>query len=361
MNAVMGVNRTKIGAEIKKKRRKQYFMRKLFTTLSIFLLSVFCLGIFIMYGPFSYVRNMWVTTAMGTGRHQWLATMLFDQKTINAILASNKVVEPVNKTNPNTITVSNAVKNNATTLPTEYNDEHVIDGMGFTKIHSDGGLGHIYKGWAVKVYDPSRVYMALSNKFGGSGEQISHMVQRTGAFVGINAGGFKDPGGQGNGGTPNALLISNYTIVQGLDMTKSIHSIVGLDSGNRLILQTLADDRATMSTGLKGLKTAVEWSPFLIMDGQLSSMTAYSGGLPQPRTAIGQTRTGTLIFIVIDGRRPGVSDGATFKDLQNLMVRNGAYEAATPDGGSSSTLVFEGKIINNPSSRMANDIYQMHF
>lgn len=334
----------------RKKRAALHFFLSFFGTL----FGIFCIGLFVMYGPFPYVRNMWVTTAMGTGQHQWLATMLFDQKTINAILASNQVVEPSNNTNPNTIKVSGKVKNNATALPTEYDQENIVDGVGFIKIRSNGGLGHIYKGWVVKVYDPSRVYMALSYKFGSSGERISHMVQRTGAYVGINAGGFEDPGGEGNGGTPNALLISNFKIEHPLQSNTSIHSIIGLDSANRLTLQKLTAGQATQSTGLKGLKTAVEWSPFLIMDGQLSSMTAYSGGAPQPRTAIGQTKTGVLIFLIIDGRRPGVSDGATFKDLQQLMVKYGAYEAATLDGGSSSTLVYndgtDAKVVNNPSS-----------
>lgn len=339
-----------------KKRKKRKKHTALYFFLSFFgtLFGIFCIGLFIMYGPFSYVRNLWVTTAMGTGQHQWLATMLFDQKTINEILNNNKVVEPASNTDPNAIKVSGKVSDNATTLPTEYNDEHIIDGVGFTKIRSSSGLGHVYKGWVVKIYNPSRVYMALSNQFGSSGERISHMVQRTGAYVGINAGGFEDPGGEGNGGTPNALLISNYKIVHRLQDNVSIHSIIGLDSSNRLTLQKLTASQATQSRKLEGLKTAVEWSPFLIMDGQLSSMTAYSGGAPQPRTAIGQTKTGVLIFLIIDGRRPGVSDGATFKDLQSLMVKYGAYEAATLDGGSSTTLVYNSgssaKVINNPSS-----------
>lgn len=338
----------------KQKSRKKHPVLSFFLSFFGTLFVIFCIGLFIMYGPFSYVRDLWVTTAMGTGQHQWLATMLFDQKTINDILDSNKVVEPSNNTDPNAITVLGKVQDNASTLPTEYNDEHIIDGVGFTKIRSDSGIGHLYKGWVVKVYNPSRVYMALSNRFGSSGERISHMVQRTGAYVGINAGGFEDPGGEGNGGTPNALLISNFKIVHGLQTNTSTHSIIGLDSSNRLTLQKLPAKQATQSTGLKGLKTAVEWSPFLIMDGQLSSMTAYSGGAPQPRTAIGQTKNGVLIFLIIDGRRPGVSDGATFKDLQALMVKYGAYEAATLDGGSSSTLVYNdgttSKVVNNPSS-----------
>ncbi len=340
----------------KNRKRKKHGVRDFFVSFFATLAGIFCICAFLMYGPFPYFRNMWVMTAMGTGQHQWLATMLFSQKTINEILAANEVKDAKSATNANAIVVTGKVKDNSTTLPAsgDYNDEHIVGGIGFIRIYANEGVGHIYHGWVVKVYDPSRVYMALSNKFGTSGERISHMVDRTNAYVGINAGGFEDPGGEGNGGTPNALLISNYSIAHSLEDGVSLHSIIGLDSQNRLTLQKLTTSQATKSSGLSGLKTAVEWSPFLIMDGQLSSISSYSGGLPQPRTAIGQTKAGVLIFIVIDGRRPGVSNGATFKDLQELMVKYDAYEAATLDGGSSSEVVYDdgsgAQVISNPSS-----------
>ncbi|HCC00438.1 MAG TPA: hypothetical protein DEP42_04380, partial [Ruminococcaceae bacterium] len=175
----------------KKKKQKKHPVFTFFFSFFTTLICIFCIGLFLMYGPVSYFRNLWVTTAMGTGQHQWLATMFFSQDAINAIMKSNDVIEPANETNPNQITISaKNVKDNATTLPTEYNSEHIIDGIGFTKIRSSSGLGHLYKGWVVKIYDPSRVYMALSNQFGASGEKISHMVERKDAYIGINAGGF---------------------------------------------------------------------------------------------------------------------------------------------------------------------------
>lgn len=332
----------------KKKARQRHRVLEFFLSFFATLLAIFILAVFIIYGPFDYFRNMWITTAMGTGQHQWLATMLYDQKTIDGVLAKNQVVEPKDNTNPNAIQVSGKVKDNATALPTEYDNEHIIDGVGFTRIRSTTS-GKNYKGWVVKLYDPSRLYMGLSQTFGDKGERISHMAKRLGGYVAINAGGFEDPGGSGDGGTPNALLISNFKIYRGV-AGASPHSIIGLDAQNRMTLQKLTASNATQSRGLQGLKTAVEWSPFLIMDGQLSSLTQYSGGSAQPRTAIGQTKTGVIVFVVIDGRGAGGSTGAKFKDLQDIMVQNGAYEASTLDGGSSSEVVFNGKVISNPSS-----------
>jgi hypothetical protein len=73
-----------------------------------------------------------------------------------------------------------------------------------------------------------------------------------------------------------------------------------------------------------------------------------------PRTAVGLNRNGRiLILIVVDGRQPFYSDGATFTKLAELLIAQGAYSAMSLDGGGSSTLVMEGDngepvILNSP-------------
>ena len=73
-----------------------------------------------------------------------------------------------------------------------------------------------------------------------------------------------------------------------------------------------------------------------------------------PRTAIGINRNGRYLYIVVvDGRQPFYSEGATFVELAELLVRQGAHIAMSMDGGGSSTLVVEGddglpEIINSP-------------
>ena len=52
-----------------------------------------------------------------------------------------------------------------------------------------------------------------------------------------------------------------------------------------------------------------------------------------PRTAIGQRKDGTVLLLVIDGRQPGYSVGATLRDLQNILYEEGAVIAANLDGG----------------------------
>ena len=65
-----------------------------------------------------------------------------------------------------------------------------------------------------------------------------------------------------------------------------------------------------------------------------------------PRTGIGQTADGTIIFVVIDGRQPTWSIGATISDLMNVFLDYNAINAINLDGGSSSELVYNGKVMN---------------
>ena len=75
-----------------------------------------------------------------------------------------------------------------------------------------------------------------------------------------------------------------------------------------------------------------------------------------PRTAVGVSEDGhTLIIVVIDGRQPLHSQGATIQELAEILLENGAYFALELDGGGSSTLVVEqnGKpvVLNSPIHR----------
>ncbi len=68
-----------------------------------------------------------------------------------------------------------------------------------------------------------------------------------------------------------------------------------------------------------------------------------------PRTAIGQRTDGRIIMLVVDGRRPGYSAGMTNFELAQTMIRLGAYNASALDAGGSSTMAFEGQVLNRPS------------
>ena len=67
----------------------------------------------------------------------------------------------------------------------------------------------------------------------------------------------------------------------------------------------------------------------------------------QPRSAIGYKKNGDIIMMVIDGRQVD-SRGAYLKELAMLMIQFDCEEALNLDGGGSSSLIVDGKLINNP-------------
>ena len=72
-------------------------------------------------------------------------------------------------------------------------------------------------------------------------------------------------------------------------------------------------------------------------------------GPRNPRTAVGQRRDGKIILLAVDGRRRGYSVGMTNWELAQAMVRLGAVTASALDAGGSTTMAFDGKLLNRPS------------
>ncbi|MEO8261182.1 MAG: phosphodiester glycosidase family protein [Pseudolysinimonas sp.] len=70
----------------------------------------------------------------------------------------------------------------------------------------------------------------------------------------------------------------------------------------------------------------------------------------QPRTIVGVIDENHLLFVVIDGRDPGYSAGMTMTEAAELMVSLGATTAYNLDGGGSSTMYYDGEVVNQPSN-----------
>ena len=98
------------------------------------------------------------------------------------------------------------------------------------------------------------------------------------------------------------------------------------------------------------IHSAISGDRMLVLKGEISS--DLEGEEVDPRTAIGINRNGRYVYlIVVDGRQPFYSDGATFTELAQLFIDQGAYIAMGLDGGGSSTMVIEG---NNGQPRILN-------
>lgn len=105
------------------------------------------------------------------------------------------------------------------------------------------------------------------------------------------------------------------------------------------------------------MRTAVGGGPTLIHDGQIwitnKEEQLFPGGEKEkhPRTAMGYTRDGRLIVLAIQGRFPGIAEGATLMEEARILSDLGCYEALNLDGGGSSCLLVNGKETIKPSDK----------
>jgi len=101
-------------------------------------------------------------------------------------------------------------------------------------------------------------------------------------------------------------------------------------------------ERPSFTLPLEEAWNAVSGEP-LIEDGQVKIASFHDVERLHPRTAVGLDRLETkLVLVVIDGRQPGYSEGATLPELAEVLLVAGAWNALNLDGGGSTALVIEG-------------------
>lgn len=101
------------------------------------------------------------------------------------------------------------------------------------------------------------------------------------------------------------------------------------------------------------LKYAVGGGPYLVKKGRIliddQRFTKMFLWKKEPRTAIGYTKDGILHLVTVDGRKKGVTEGATMLELAKIMIELNCYNAMNLDGGSSTQMVYNGELVNLPT------------
>ncbi|WP_233500778.1 phosphodiester glycosidase family protein [Paenibacillus antibioticophila] len=229
-------------------------------------------------------------------------------------------------------------------LPTGEEEEGAEEEKPLIEIEEVSGTG--YHGFVLTVNDPTKIRLGVPAKT-GKGEKVSSMVARTGAVAGVNGGGFADPNWKGNGFKPIGVVISQGKLYYNGIGANDATQIVGIDKKGKMI----AGKYTLTELSELGIQEAVTFQPRIIVNGKGQIKSQKEGWGIAPRTAMGQREDGAILFVVIDGRQPGYSIGASLYDVQQIMLDHGAVIAANLDGGSSTVLVTKGgEIANKPSS-----------
>ena len=333
-----------------KVKKKSKVKKKLIIGISSFVF-LFGAGLFLLYGPWSGFRNFWITSAMTTMNHRYLATALYSDETIQKVLQSNSIIEPDGKTNTSLIKFSKYKK--STVYKNKY-EEQILDREEDDLYKLIEIQGKNYNGYLVAIYDPSRISIATSKYLGKSGEAITDVAKENNAIIAMNAGGFYDPDWNSNGALPHGTVISNGEVVSDYADANMGGGFIGFTKDNKLVLGKYTKEEAVQM----GMRDAVEFGPFLIINGKSAFVKGNGGWGIAPRTAIGQRKDGIVLFLVINGRL-ATSLGADMGDLTEVMENYGAVNAANLDGGSSSELVINNEIINTPVAGGKNGLRDM--
>lgn len=126
----------------------------------------------------------------------------------------------------------------------------------------------------------------------------------------------------------------------------------GAENGQIPTLYINRQGLATFGKPQRGVYNAISGSTWLVRNRLVVENLA--DGEVAPRTAVGLDGPGTrLILIVVDGRQPFYSDGATIAELADLMLFYGGDNAMLLDGGGSATLVIDWpqkglRVMNSP-------------
>lgn len=298
------------------------------------------IGLFLLYGPFEKFRSWYITTAMTTMNHQYLATWFYNEETINYILDHNKVIEVQGETDTSLINTEN------TEQPTTYANEYERAVLERDKNHPEYKIIEIkeknFEGYLAMVYDPSKIHTLVTERLNVSGQYVTKMAENKNAVLAINGGGFDDENHNSSGGSPLGLTMAYGKVITSKSYGGA-GGVIGFDNDNKLVLGRWTAAQAKE----KGVRDAVTCGPFLIINGEASTVVGNGGWGDAPRTAIGQRRDGIVLWLVVDGRRVGMP-GADMDDLIKIMQRYGAYNASALDGGTSSVMVENYKVINDP-------------
>jgi exopolysaccharide biosynthesis protein len=185
------------------------------------------------------------------------------------------------------------------------------------------------------------------NEFGENiTETTSAIAQDNGAIFAINGDyyGFRDTGIE----IRNGVVYRDEGARQGLAFY--------LDGTVQVYDETTTTGEELVAAGVWN---TLSFGPAIVEDGAIvdgiedveidTNVGNHSIQGDQPRTAVGVIDDNHLVFVAVDGRSPGYSEGVTLTELAEIMQDLGATTAYNLDGGGSTTMYFDGEVVNQPS------------
>ena len=307
------------------------------------LLIACIVAIFILEkGPSETAKVLFVRSVNETSRLGFVGSMFLSDEEVEQILTQSDMVE-----------LEEGVTNDESLI--EIDEETITEDIEILEVKGDS-----FKGVLMIVHDPSRVFVGTIPEFGYfQGEVVADIIEDYNAngynvVGGVNGGDFIDNGANSSfTAQPLGAVIAEGEVVYAQYGYDEVYHLAGFTYENKFFMGNVTLNEAIEMGVRDAIYSAHTTGPFLVMDGKalvndVPNSATYGGG-KNPRTAIGQRADGAVLLLVVDGRKAN-SLGATFADLAYFMLEQGAVNAAAFDGGTSSQMVYEGEIMNNPYS-----------
>lgn len=230
----------------------------------------------------------------------------------------------------------------ATTAPisadTEYHDDQID--IVLTTMRVENTTVYVAD---VQIADISLLKTALA------GNTYARNLTETTSVQAANAGAILAINGDYYGAQERGYVLRNGVLYRASAQSGTDALVIGADGNFRIITEgeTSADTLVR-----EGAWQVLTFGPALINGGQVTVSSSDEVGramTSNPRTAIGQISEGHYLLVVSDGRTKE-STGLSLRQLAELMQSLGAQIVYNLDGGGSSTMVFQGRVVNNPTT-----------
>ena len=308
-------------------------------------LGTFYLTLFKIKNSSEAAKNLLITTLMESGQLKFVARMVCTKSEIEEIVSSNAMQKMEVQQNTSLITVQTSEDPENPEVSNEVFDSNGI------RIEEISGRSFFAKMLIIK--DPSQVIVGSTYPWSQYGKELDQIVSGAGGVAGVNGGIYVSTGNAG--GSPMGVVVQEGKITYNNPGGLAGLYVIGLNNDNILIV----DEITGMSAGQfenyvaeKGIRDAVAFQDEasdsnnhfvpLIINGEPRQLGGQGSGA-NPRTVIGQRKDGAILLLVTDGRGTSGHLGATASDLIAIMQEYDAVNAANLDGGSSSSMVYNGK------------------
>lgn len=318
------------------------FFLVFFTLIVAILINLLAMVYLFCKGPSKSARDLFTTTILETGQLKFVASIFLSPEEIMEAVSENSMEEMKEEMNADMIQITQVNENTA----------QAAAEVKTAPISIEEISGRTFFAKMMIVQDPSKVSVGTTYPWGAYGKELGTIVEEQGAIAGVNGGLYQSAGN--TGGLPMGIVVSNGEIQYNSCSGVTGLYLVGFNSDNILLIKNIggmSNEQVENLVKEEKIRDAVVFQEEssdannhfvpLLINGEARQVDGMGSGA-NPRTAIGQRADGTVLLLVTDGRGVSGHLGATASDLIQIMQDYGAVNAANIDGGSSSSMYYDG-------------------